>query len=384
MNLLTRDELRTLIEIQENPCISIFMPTKRAGAEIQENPIRLKNLLRETEKRLLNNGLRASATTEFLEPIQELLKERPFWQHQSDGLAIFLSEGFFSRYRLPLHFEDLAVINKRFYVKPLLPLFMDDGRFYILAISQNAVRLLNGTHYSVSEINLENIPKNLAEALKYDNPERQLQFHTTGTAQGRGERTAMFHGHGSGIDDAQDRILQYFRQIDKGLQELLRNEKAPLVLAGVDSLFPIYREANTYSHLLDAGIAGNPERLNAEELHNRAWKIVQPHFQETQKDAFDLYNQLANTQRASSDIREIVPAAFYGKVELLFVTVGFRQWGVFDQDANVVHLHQEEQSGDEELSDLAAIQTILNGGTVYAVEPEEMPVGAPLAAVFRY
>jgi hypothetical protein len=359
------------------------MPTQQAGAEIQENPIRLKNLLREAEKRLLKSGLRASTITEFLRPVQELLKERPFWQHQSGGLAIFLSEGFFIYYRLPLNFEDLAVVNKRFYVKPLLPLFSGDGRFYILALSQNAVRLLNGTHYSVSEVNLENIPKNLAEALKYDDPERQLQFHT-GTAEGRAGRAAMFHGHGVGVDDNKDKILQYFRQIDKGLKELFRDEQALLVLAGVDSLFPIYKEANTYSHLLDEGIAGNPERLSAEELHNRTWEIVQPHFQEAQKDAVDRYNQFASTNRASSDIREIVPAAFYGRVELLFVTVGFQQWGVFDQNANTIHLHKEEQSGDEELSDLAAIQTILNGGTVYAVEQEEMPDGGPLAAVFRY
>jgi hypothetical protein len=36
------------------------------------------------------------------------------------------------------------------------------------------------------------------------------------------------------------------------------------------------------------------------------------------------------------------------------------------------------------LLEFAAIQTLLNGGTVYAVEPEKMPDTKSLAAVFRY
>jgi hypothetical protein len=34
--------------------------------------------------------------------------------------------------------------------------------------------------------------------------------------------------------------------------------------------------------------------------------------------------------------------------------------------------------------DFAAIHTLLNSGTVYAVEQELVPGDAPLAAVFRY
>jgi len=47
-------------------------------------------------------------------------------------------------------------------------------------------------------------------------------------------------------------------------------------------------------------------------------------------------------------------------------------------------LHEEAKPGDEDLLDLAAVQTLLNGGTVYAVELEKVPDGASLAAVFRY
>ena len=47
MDLLPRRELEGLILEREGPCVSIFLPTHRAGAETQQDPIRLKNLLGE-------------------------------------------------------------------------------------------------------------------------------------------------------------------------------------------------------------------------------------------------------------------------------------------------------------------------------------------------
>jgi hypothetical protein len=50
----------------------------------------------------------------------------------------------------------------------------------------------------------------------------------------------------------------------------------------------------------------------------------------------------------------------------------------------MIHLHDKEQPGDADLLDFAAIQTFLQGGSVYAVKPDQIPDKAPLAAVFRY
>jgi hypothetical protein len=48
---------------------------------------------------------------------------------------------------------------------------------------------------------LEDVPTSIAEALKYDDPEKNLQFHTGTTGGGGGERSAMFHGQGAGNDE---------------------------------------------------------------------------------------------------------------------------------------------------------------------------------------
>lgn len=365
--------------VHKGPSVSVFMPMHRSGPETQQDPIRLKNLIREAEERLIARGLHAPEAKELLEPAERLLRNGLFRQHQSDGLAMFLSLGVFHYYLLPFVFEELVTVTDHFHIKPLLPLLSGDGRYFILALSQNKIRLLQSTHYSVSELDVADVPENLAETLRDDDSWKDLQMHSA--LSGKGKLSAISHG---GEVDSKENIRRYFRRIDRGLHELLRNERAPLVLAGVDYLHPIYKEVNSYPHLMDKGIAGNPERLSAGELHELTWTIVKPYFQKAQQEAVNRYKEFANSGKASNRIRKIIPAAYHGRIELLFVIPDLQQWGTFDPGTDEIHLHKKEKTGDEDLLEFAAIQTLLNGGTVYMVGAEKMPDTDPLAAVFRY
>jgi len=380
MNVLTRNNLKLLMEIHRGPCVSVFMPMHRSGPETQQDLIRFKNLIREAEELLIARGLPAPEARKLLESAQKLLQGDLFHQHQNDGLGMFLSPEVFRYYLLPFVFKELVIVTDRFHIRPLLPLLSGDGRYYILALSQNKVRLLQGTHYSVNEVALTDVPKNLAETLRDDDSWKGLQMHS-GTPGGKGKLSSVTHGSEA---DSKENIKRYFREIDKGLHELLKDERAPLVLAGVDYLHPIYKEVNTYPHLMEDGMGGNPEQLSARELHELTWTVVRPYFQKAQQEAVGRYKEFAGSGRTANRVRKIIPAAYHGQIELLFVVPDFQQWGTFDPSTDELHLHKKEKTGDEDLLEFAAIQTLLNGGTVYVVEPEKMPDTGSLAAVFRY
>ncbi len=384
MNVFSKDELKTLLERQSGTCssVSIFMPTYKAGVDIKQNPVRLKNLLNRAEEHLVAIVPRPVEARRFLAPIQQLLSDGLVWQHLSDGLAIFLSSDMFRYYHVPLNLEELVAVSDRFSIKPLLPLFSGDSRFYVLALSQNEARLLQCTRNGVKEIDLAGIvPQSLAETLE-NKTERTLQYHTG--ASGKGKQSTIFHGQGLG-DAAKKNITRYFQQIDRGLHlEILKEETAPLILAGVDYLHPIYKNANTYQHLFDKGIAGNPKGLSLEELHKQAWALVQHYFDQARAEAVQEYQQLVGTGHTSGDILEIVPNAYMGRVELLFVALGLEKWGTFDPSSNAIELHEKAESCDKDLLDFAAAYTLIHRGVVYAVEPEKIPDGLPLAAVFRH
>ncbi len=332
-------------------------------------------------------ALRTPQIRTLLEPAEALLENGLFWQQQSDGLALFLSSAGLLTYRVPLSFDELVVVSDRFHLKPLFQLLTGDGLFFVLAISQNAVRLLECTHYSCDTVDLEGIPTSMAQALQFDDPEKQLQFHTGTRAPGTGgERSALFHGHGAGTDDAKANLLRYFRSIDQGLQKLLQDKQAPLVLAGVEYLLPIYREANHYPYLIEEAIKGNPEDLSDKTLHEQAWNLMEPIFRQAQDKALTDYDRLSKSKsdRSSRELEKIVSASLAGRVETLLVAMGIQQWGRFDPQTGTVHLHEEARPGDEDLLDLAAIQTFMNGGTVYVRDANEMPDHSQVAAIFRY
>src|SRR5690606_41410767 len=106
--------------------------------------------------------------------VMPLVNDAGSWRHRSDGLALFLTdEGDMTEYRLSLRFEETVVLSDRLYVKPLLPILSGDGRFYVLALSQNKVRLLQGARYTMDELELKNIPQSREDGLDLGDPEHQ-------------------------------------------------------------------------------------------------------------------------------------------------------------------------------------------------------------------
>lgn len=394
MEVVTRADVAALAAPRPGPCISIYMPAHRGGAATEQDPIRFKNLLREVQAQLERRGWSPQAVCEFVEPATRLRLDAGFWKFQGDGLAFFLAPGFEKRFRVPFVFPEASVVSDRFLLKPLLSLLSADGRFFVLELSIDNVRLWQGSRYGLAPMEIPDVPQGLREALKSDIPEAQLQFHSrtspvpgtgsqAGALKGGGRRNAMFHGHGTG-DDEKTNLGRYFMLVDKGLQPVLRDEKAPLVLAGVDYLLPIFREASSYGDIMADAVSGHPGDMAERDLHERAWAIAEPFFQASRTEAAAAFERLHHAGRASRDINKIAPAAAYGRIETLFTALGERRWGRFDREHDCVVLHREEQPGDADLLDFCAVQTYLNRGAVHVVERARIPGGTRLAAVFRY
>jgi hypothetical protein len=68
----------------------------------------------------------------------------------------------------------------------------------------------------------------------------------------------------------------------------------------------------------------------------------------------------------------------------LFVQRDEQIWGTFDEQANELVIHEKQEENDDSLLDKAVMKTILNGGEVFVVDKEDMPVQSKLAALMRY
>lgn len=386
---IDKSALTEILAQEGDVCISVYLPMARKGPEIRGNAVRLKNALSEVTDTLKERGLGQKHVDALLAEPAALLDDTEYWNHQEDGLALFISPDFSEIYRLPLDFEPLTVVSNRFHIKPLLPLFSEDGTFHILALSQNKVRLLRATRHSVEQLSDEEleaaeIPKSIDEALAYDDPEEQLQHHTS-TSGSKGGPDVVHHGHAV-EDEERLRLRRFMQQVAKGVARLLTNEEGRLILAAVGYLHPIYRDVDKKANLMEKGIEGNPEHLNAETLHKKALEIAAPVFEMQREKEKERFNALAHSGQATDDLQTIVPAAVQGRVESLFVALNDHAWGQYDPAKNAINLlgSASDRNGEEDLLDFAAVHTLTNGGNVYAVDSVEVPGQKPIAAILRY
>ncbi|MDW7774525.1 MAG: hypothetical protein SCH71_16700 [Desulfobulbaceae bacterium] len=383
MKILGRKEIGSLVEKKSDYCVSIYLPVHRLGDP--QDTIRYKNLLGEAEKMLVEMGMRSVEAVEFLAPEHALLDDYAYWKNLgSEGLAVFFCAGMRERFLLPRRFSESVTVAGRFRVKPLIPLVTGDGRFFILTLSKGSARLFIGSRFSISKIGLpEGAPASLMETLKYDDPERQLQFHTQTSGTG-GRRQAMFHGHGVGIDEEKENITRFCQQLDKKLYPIFFGEKIPVVLAGIASLPPLYREVESSGMLVSQSVDIDPEALSPESLHREAWELAAPLFAEEEKKARDKFHQLHGTGLAVTDITDIVAAAGDGRIETLFILEDEELWGVFDPGKNMIMPTTNDFPGTVDLLDLAVASTLVNKGNIYVKKPGEMPVAENAAAILRY
>jgi hypothetical protein len=382
MKMFSREELKSLIAAENGPCVSTYVNTAKAGSETLENPARFRSRLREAQDALERRGVKSSQAVALLKPATDLANDFPFSQEQDHGLAVFLCPDFMRAYKIPYDVKPLTVVGLGFHLKPLLPLLADDRAFMILALSKKAVNLYRGTRYTITQVPLPDIPHSESEALRYENPEKSLHVHTSGTDS---SEPGIFHGQGSVKEDAKERTLRYFHRVAAGLQGYLRNEHVPLVLAGVEYYLPIYRKANRYAHLIDEVVAGNPDATPLGQLHQAAWLKVEPIFRrDRERSAAAIESGLQNAQ-ATQELEPAVAAAFEGRVDKCFVALNEQRWGAYNASSGSVELLDKADPRACDLLDLAAVQTVLQGGETFPFNDlRSMPGQKPLSVLLRY
>jgi hypothetical protein len=349
MDIFTKNDIELLMRQRDGLCCSIYMPTHRSGPEVRQNPILFKNLVNQSERKFTETGVKKQVIDAILDPAKKLIDNSKFWQSQANGLAVFVSEKDFFYYRVPQNFKQLVIVTSSFHIKPMIPVLSNDQSFNVLGISQNKIRLFQCTMSSITEVDLKDIPTSMKDALGYEDYERYLQFHTQ-TSSSSGKRSAQFHGHGEDSRESKEDILRYFRIVDDGLKKYLDIDKTPLILAGVDYLIPIYREASDRTNIIEDAIKGNPDDTKPDDMHKYALEKIKPIFSKKLNDEIMKFQMLYEKDDlgASGDIKKIIFSAAHGRVSTLFVPVGKQLWGIVDMENGKVHTHKKSNPGDKQ------------------------------------
>lgn len=399
MDIIDRPTLAALASRHEFPSVSLYAPLHRAGADKEQDSIRVRNLVSSATSALVAEGMRQPDATALLGEVSALLDDPAFWNDSAVGLAIFVEPGRTRTYRLDTELPEQLVVGGRYYLRPAALALHGDESFFALALDRNRTRLFSGDRTSIQEIPLDPAVSSLAEVTKYDEREESLQYSTMAGSKsmaGVGRAISMFHGHGGENVDKDD-LMRFTGGLEKAVtSEIGPDSFTPLVLLGVGYQIAAYRAVNTYASLSAGQVEGATDELSDTEIHAKAVSALQSHF-EVALNA-DLAELAAKRgELVSTDAKEVVTAAATGRVKTLFFDDSKGPYGLFDRvlfavravrDAVPRFLRENAQREEEadsgwDLIDLALAETVQHGGTVRAFSGDDPPVRG-VAAILRY
>jgi len=376
MDRISPDDLAALTASNDDLSVSLFTPMVRGGAQVAQNPIRWKNVLTGVEEALLRGGTLRTQVDAVLEQARALLHDPEFWQHQSDGLAFFARPGWARWFRLPLDLPALAAIGNRFFTAPVLEMLTADGRFLLLGLTRQQVRLFEGTRFRLEET-FAALPSRRVN-------ERQMRGRPDAFVAGSGGARAgvVFYSRGEVDQRQREETLQYFREVDAAVARYATDDRLPLLLAGAGDLVPLYRLVNTYPGVVSGELATNVEQLPLDVLHADARTLLEPVLRRDADAAIARYRQMLGTGLTSSEPAAVLSAAIDGRIDTLLLSASpFTH--ASSNDLQVLLLGVHPRTVADQL-DQAARACLAQGGTVNVVPNELMPQAADAAALLRF
>lgn len=363
----TSREVAALNLVRSDACISIYLRTTPLTQEIRDSQITLGNLVKKAIGQLEAAGLEKRRIWPLQEQLDSLLGDDEFWEHQAHSLAILATPDLTRAYRLANKLTDMVEVSDRFHLKPLLRAITFPHAAHVLAISENAVRLVEVySDLPATEIRVPNMPKDAASAVG----------KSSINDSGSGRRL-------EGLQGQKVRLGQYVRKIDAALRPVLIHSDTPVVLAATLPVESLFRSLSALP-LLPQTIEGSPDRLTDAELATAARPVLDIHNKSQIEGFHRLFEQRAGQNRVTTDISDAARAATFGGVESLLIDMDSIINGFVDDETGAVTFASEGDAASYGVVDEIAGRALRSGARVLAVRKADIPAEKELAAILRY
>lgn len=384
MATLTASRLNTVIGQDEPPVFSLYMPTHRRHPDNATDSGVFRQLVRQFENAKAEYPNDADVQAIFAK-FEALADDFHFWQHTWEGLAVFATRRSFDVYRLRRTVRPLAVVSDSTHVKPLLKYLQSSDRYHVLALTTNAARLYEGDRYQLDEIDLSDagVPDSMIDALDHELRDLHATLAAYNTATG--EKWGVEENHGLRKTDIDNDIEQFFRAVDRAvIVKYSVPTRLPLIIAALPEHHHMFHRISRNERLMEEGIKVDPSSLSKEDLRERAWKIMEPHYAKRLNELIGQYRQATAKELGADQIDEIVKDAFDGKVGALLLEEDRIIPGrIIDRDTVIYPASDTEMLVDDVLDDLAEL-VMRYGGEVWIVPKDRMPSETGAAAINRF
>ena len=163
LDLPTRADVESLIHSRGPARVSIYLPTTPVTQQAQADRIALKNLADQALNQFGDGEKKERKAIE--EMLHDLVDDDAFWDTQAHSLAVFATPEGLRTFRLPNRLQPIVEVSDRFHIKPLLRAITVPQSAFVLALSQNGVRLVQvSPEAPASPVKVDGLPKDAATA----------------------------------------------------------------------------------------------------------------------------------------------------------------------------------------------------------------------------
>lgn len=337
-----KEQFKKLKDIYADTCITVLLNTHRTKPDNLQDPINLKNLVKQVEERLAdhNDVRRVRALMAKLNEVVDSIDHN----YNLDSLAIFVNDDIAEFVRMPIPVEDRVLIDHTFGTRDLVRNMHQTANYYMLVISRDGARLIEASRDKV------------VEEIGGTFPMKNGTLYTTDKAQ-------------ASTDKSDNLVREFFNRVDKAVQEVYAKHPLPVLVVTEERNFHFYREIADKKSIILGHLNRNRNDEKAHHIVVDAWPIVEDiNNKEIQASKSELM-QAVGQQKFLSDISEIWRAVNEGRGDKLFVQQGYFQPAVVSEDGNVTLLSAEEahskQAIDDIIDEIIEIQYQFGGTVVF-------------------
>ncbi|WP_108484318.1 hypothetical protein [Oceaniglobus ichthyenteri] len=367
VDMPTAKELGTLNQHRADACVSIYLGTTPLSEKADQTRITLQNHVKTAMAQIETAGLDKRRAALLTQHFDVLLEDDDFWAHQAHSLGILATPDRIITYRLANKLTDMVAVSDRFHLKPLLRAVTFPQAAHVLAVSENAVRLVDvSADLPARAVRVSDMPRNAANAV--------------GKAS-INDRSAS--GRIQGSEGQKVRLGQYIRQIDAALRPVLSQSDMPVILAATQPVAALVR-AHSSVPLLDQTIETSPDDLSDAELATAARPILDAYHATQIQDFRAEFDRLTGQSRVTTDISDAARAATFGGIETLLVDFDAVVPGTVDDETGAVTFADTQSAASYGVVDEIAGRAMRTGARVLAVRKDDLPGDGSLAALLRY
>lgn len=364
----------------EGPCISLYQPTHRALRTREKDLIRYRNLLQDIERSLKEPYDKHTIAT-LMKPLQDIEKDRDFWQTVNDGLAIFVNKEACIVYKLHSRVQAFSVVASSFHIKPLIRFHQSADRFLLLGINRKQFTLFEGTRYELHKIEFDEEVKDTFEKAIGEDFEQKM-INATGSGP---NNEVSIHGQGSKKDVIRKETEKFFRVADEEIiKHYAQVMKLPIYLVALDEHHAMFQQISKNKYLQKEGVRADYQALDHKKLLEAAWKVLEPIYIEKTSDLVERFKTAQSQDKGSDDIAQIARAASEGRIMTVLLESDKIYPGKVDMTSGeLIDAQIDNPEIDDVLDDIAEI-VYKQKSEVIVVPSERMPSETGAAAIYRY